>query len=87
MKDNSLICLRGQIDEIDEELCVLLKKRFSVCREIKKIKEKNGLNVTDGSRESAVYAHVSALFDLPEEKDAAHKIYGAIISGCKDLQK
>lgn len=87
MKDNSLICLRGQIDEIDEELCVLLKKRFSVCREIKKIKEKNGLNVTDGFRESAVYAHVSALFDLPEEKDAAHKIYGAIIRGCKDLQK
>ena len=33
MKDNSLICLRGQIDEIDEELCVLLKKRFSVCRD------------------------------------------------------
>lgn len=87
MKDNSLICLRGQIDEIDEELCVLLKKRFSVCREIKKIKEKNGLNVTDGFRESAVYAHVSALFDLPEEKDAARKIYGAIIGGCKDLQK
>lgn len=87
MKDNSLICLRGQIDEIDEELCVLLKKRFSVCREIKKIKEKNGAAITDVLRESAVYEHVSALFDLQEDKVAAKKIYGAIIGGCKDLQK
>lgn len=87
MKDNSLICLRGQIDEIDEELCFLLKKRFSVCREIKKVKETNGAAITDVSRESAVYEHVSALFDLQEDKEAAKKIYGAIISGCKDLQK
>ena len=87
MKDNSLICLRGQIDEIDEELCFLLKKRFSVCREIKKVKETNGVAITDVSRESAVYEHVSALFDLQEDKEAAKKIYGAIISGCKDLQK
>ena len=84
MKDNSLICLRGQIDE---ELCFLLKKRFSVCREIKKVKETNGVAITDVSRESAVYEHVSALFDLQEDKEAAKKIYGAIISGCKDLQK
>lgn len=87
MKDNSLICLRGQIDEIDEELCFLLKKRFSVCREIKKVKETSGAAITDVSRESAVYEHVSALFDLQEDKEAAKKIYGAIIGGCKELQK
>ena len=56
--------LRKQIDEIDEQLAMLLKRRFSVAKQIGEYKKANGIVVTDSGRESAVYEHIGGLFNF-----------------------
>lgn len=79
--------LRKQIDEIDEQLAALLKRRFSVAKQIGEYKKANGIVVTDGGRESAVYEHIGGLFDDDLQKNEAKKVYMQIIASSKELQK
>lgn len=48
---NDLNNLRKKIDEIDENIISLLKKRFDIVGEIKKIKNENNISVIDGQRQ------------------------------------
>ena len=79
--------LRKQIDEIDEQLAMLLKRRFSVAKQIGEYKKANGIVVTDSGRESAVYEHIGGLFDDVLQKKEAKKVYVQIIASSKELQK
>lgn len=79
--------LRKQIDEIDEQLAALLKRRFSVAKQIGEYKKANGIVVTDGGRESAVYEHIDGFFDDVLQKKEAKKVYVQIIASSKELQK
>ena len=87
MKKDNLTILRGEIDKTDEDISLLLKKRFLLCEKIKNEKAARGLSITDSSRESAVYEHIGGLFENEKQKKAAIDIYSAIIENCKDLQK
>lgn len=79
--------LRKQIDEIDEQLAALLKRRFSVAKQIGEYKKANGIVVTDSGRESAVYEHIDGFFDDVLQKKEAKKVYVQIIASSKELQK
>lgn len=79
--------LRKQIDEIDEQLAMLLKRRFSVVKQIGEYKKANGIVVTDSGRESAVCEHIGGLFDDDLQKNEAKKVYMQIIVSSKELQK
>ena len=79
--------LRKQIDEIDEQLAALLKRRFSVAKQIGEYKKANAIVVTDSGRESAVYEHIGGLFDDDLQKKEAKKVYVQIIASSKELQK
>ena len=79
--------LRKQIDEIDEQLAALLKRRFSVAEKIGEYKKANAIVVTDGGRESAVYEHIDGFFDDVLQKKEAKKVYMQIIASSKELQK
>ncbi len=85
-KEAELSALRLEIDEIDGEICALLKRRFSTCEKIKSVKDFLGKSVTDLSRESAVNGHIAPLFDCEAHKNSAKNIYKTIIEECKILQ-
>ena len=86
VNNNELEELREEINAIDNELATLLKKRFSVCKKIKLVKEKNNLPITDLAREGAVYERIEGFFNLNYEKVAAKNIYESIIKNCKFIQ-
>lgn len=82
----ALKALRSEIDELDGVIAATLKRRFSVCEKIKKVKQAAELSVEDLSRESAVYEHIAALFENQKQKTAAINVYKSIIKECKTLQ-
>ncbi len=84
---DELLFLREKIDEIDEEICKLLKQRFSTCKDIKKVKAESNRQITDLSRESAVYEHIASLFEDETQKNCAKEIYESIITQCKNIQE
>lgn len=48
---DELLSLRGQIDKLDEELLLLLVKRFQVTAEVGRLKASKGLDSLDEGRE------------------------------------
>lgn len=86
-KHDELTDLRAEIDRIDEELCLALKKRFQVVKKIGEYKKSACVCITDSGRESAVYEHIAPFFDNESEKSAAKSIYLEIITRSKELQK
>ena len=86
-KPDELTALRAEIDRIDEELCLALKKRFQVVKKIGEYKKSACVCITDSGRESAVYEHIAQFFDNESEKSAAKSIYLEIITRSKELQK
>ena len=56
---NNLEKLREKINAIDDEISILLEKRFSVCGEIAEEKKQNGIKILDKERETAVIKRVT----------------------------
>ena len=53
MENEGLISLRAQIDTLDEELVLLLARRFRVTDAVGKLKATEGLSAIDPDREAA----------------------------------
>lgn len=49
-----LVHLRNEIDEVDDVLITLLKKRIEISKKIGKIKKHNGLEIYDSKREAEI---------------------------------
>jgi chorismate mutase len=55
MEYDLLESLRGQIDRIDEELLILLKRRFQTSKKIAKYKLEHNMPVFDKERENLIF--------------------------------
>lgn len=53
--------LRAQIDEIDNEILILLAKRFQIAKDIQKSKSTFGLPVSDQKRETLILQRLEKL--------------------------
>lgn len=53
-----ITALRQKIDEIDEKILLLLKKRIEISKKIGEIKRKQGIPVKDPGREGEKYKQV-----------------------------
>ena len=87
MKKN-LEDLRKEIDAPDEELIMLLAKRFAIVREIGKVKKIQEKQPLDEKRWQEVVAKITAKAkkqEVPEE--LIKKIYNEIHNAALDLQK
>jgi chorismate mutase len=58
--NHEITSYRSQIDALDGELILLLKKRFKLAREIAIFKRRSGTPVIDHEREHCVFEQVSA---------------------------
>lgn len=76
--------LRLQINEIDDNLLKLLKKRFEICKEIGKLKTVNDLPITNLERERQIIQDKIKKFSLPE--GFVKNFFGSIFEESKRLQ-
>lgn len=74
--------LRKEINDIDESLLSLYRKRLAAVRRIAEIKKENGIPVTDAERDKIVLARAAA----GEESERCEELYRFILSQSKELQ-
>jgi len=79
--------LRNKIDSLDDQMLDLLVQRFSVSREIGKIKASGGINVGDPNREHEIIDRLAEKLEGKLEKDDIAAIFGPVYHISKKLQK
>ena len=78
--------LRKNVDEIDEELVELLRRRADVSRKIGVIKAKAGLPILDAEREIAVIQKLNHKAVDENELSALVNIYRTILKESRAVQ-
>lgn len=82
---NNLEKLREKINAIDDEISILLEKRFTVCGEIAEEKKQNGIKILDKERENAVIKRVTEKVNA-EYEEHVKAVYFAILTESKVYQ-
>ncbi|MBL8021898.1 MAG: chorismate mutase [Leptospirales bacterium] len=80
MKSNEMDELRSQIDQIDQQIVELIRKRTRLTEEIGSRKKKDGLPIYRSDRHTAVYHKVARGIDQPLLRRAIQSIYREIMS-------
>ena len=55
MKDKKIARLRERIDDVDQQLLELIKKRLDLAEQIGEVKKENKINIIDSSREKDLF--------------------------------
>ena len=89
MKDHeeSLAALRGEIDEINEQLLALIQQRGELVLEIARVKQAGGLEGPDPEREADILRRLTAHADGPFGASAIRDIFKAILRASLDIQE
>src|SRR4030042_274312 len=83
---NSLKKIREALQRKDREILSLLNERAKLALEVGQIKNENGREVYDPSRESLVFQYLSQFNQGPLSNKALQDIYREIISASRALQ-
>ena len=83
----NLEVLREKINQIDEKLVELLKQRVQLARKIGEIKERQGKESFDLSREKTVLSRILELNQGVFPEEALKVIYSEIIKACRSIQE
>ena len=81
-----LLELRGQLDEIDEEIVALYEKRMNVCKEVAAYKIETGKKVFDRQREKEKLAKVKSLTHDEFYSHGVEELFEQIMSVSRKLQ-
>ncbi len=77
---------RAEINKIDQELVVLLEKRYLCVDEVVRIKKENNLPTLDSKREEEVIARLSEMITEKEYEAAILRTFQSIMDISKDYQ-
>ena len=78
--------LRLQIEEIDEKLVALMKRRIQVVHQIGKVKASEALPVRDLKREEKVIQHILSIPHAPMKSEALKELFECIMKICREAQ-
>ena len=84
MRENINV-LRKRIDRIDEEIFLLLKKRFRISKKVGKIKKKNKIVIRDNKREKEIINKQIKKFKL--NRKFVKNFYKNIFAESRRVQK
>ncbi len=87
MKENPLEKLREEIRKKDRGIVILLNERAEFSLEVGEVKNENGQEIYDPSRESLVYQYLSQINQGPLSNMALQEIFREIISASRALQR
>jgi chorismate mutase / prephenate dehydratase len=86
MKEKSLNKIREALRQKDQEIVRLLNERANLSLEVGQVKNENGQDIYDPSRERLVYQYLAQVNQGPLSDKALHDIYREVISASRDLQ-
>ena len=79
--------LRNKIDSLDTQILNFLLKRFSISKEIGKIKRSNNIKIHDPDREKEIIDHLANTFVGKLNKDDIALIFDPVYKISKKFQK
>ena len=77
---------RRRIDEIDERILDLIRRRLAVAQGIGRIKQQTGTTVVDSRREAEIYQRLLSLNPEPLKTGSLYRIFRSIIAAGRDVQ-
>jgi len=86
-RDSTILMLRKAIDEIDEKILDLINERLSLGGKIGRIKEKNGDQVLDNSRENQILERLLELNKGPLKQNVLLHIFSEIMATSREIQR
>ena len=87
VKQAGLAALRSQIDKLDRELVERMNQRASLAGQIGKIKQSNGQQTYDPSREETVLEKVASNNDGPLSNESLKAVFRELISGSRAIEQ
>lgn len=78
---------RKIINSIDDEILILLTKRYKAVSEIGKFKSEKGIKIIDKNREKEIIDKISKKFFNTDEYDFLISVYEKIFEASKKIQK
>ena len=85
--DKRIIQLRQKIDDFDEEIIQLLKKRMGISKEVGKLKEKLDIPVEDKNRENEIIDRLTKQAGINLSEEQLIRIFTAVFKSSKQVQK
>jgi len=85
--DKRILELRQSIDDIDERIIQLLKKRMSISKEVGKLKEVLDIPVEDASRENEIIERLTQQAGKNLTEEQLIKIFTAVFKSSKQIQR
>ena len=83
----TLTTLRGEIDQLDQDLVILLNRRAEITSQIGQIKHHQGLEIWSAAREDEVIARALAASQGPLPVETLRLISRELMSGSRSLQR
>lgn len=77
--------LRGEIDQIDDQLLELFLRRMAMMGEVAAAKEAAGVPLTDSGRENHILERLAAR--TPGKEEEVRTLFQAIFQAAKGLQR
>ena len=85
--DKRILELRQQIDDLDEEIIQLLKKRMGISKEVGALKEKLDIPVEDKNRENEIIDRLTKQAGINLSEEQLIRIFTAVFKSSKQVQK
>ena len=85
--NKGILELRQQIDKLDEEIIMLLKKRMGISKEEGKLKEKLDIPVEDKTRENEIIDRLTQQAGRNLSEEQLIRIFTAVFKSSKQVQK
>ena len=85
--DKQILELRQQIDDLDEEIIQLLKKRMGISKGVGKLKEKLDIPVEDKNRENEIIDRLTKQAGINLSEEQLIRIFTAVFKSSKQVQK
>lgn len=85
--DKRILELRQQIDQLDEDIFLLLKKRMGISKEVGKLKEKLDIPVEDKGREQEIIDRLTQQAGSNLSEEQLIRIFTAVFKSSKQIQR
>ena len=78
--------LRNQIDQVDQDIIQLLEKRMTIVQKISEVKEAQGHNILDSTRELKVLNRAQQAIKTPAYQETILQTYQDIMKNSREYQ-
>ena len=85
--DKRILELRQLIDELDEDIIFLLKKRMEISKEVGRLKEELDIPVEDKNRENEIIERLTQQAGKNLSEKQLIRIFTAVFNSSKQIQR